>query len=296
MIAAKRFAHVTFETPELERQITYFTEVAGLSLAERGNGRAFLATKHGDLAVTLESGKEARCARLAFQVAPDTEFADIRKGIEAEGLSCQTRNDSVPGVPQLLAFEDPKGTVCELFAAQTPICAPKPVTGIGPIKLGHLAFVVPEPKPLADFYSRVLGFRVSDWIQDWFVFMRCGPDHHTINFVRGKRTQMHHVAFELKDWAQVQSACDFLGSKNISIIWGPGRHGPGHNIYTYHRNPDDQIVEMFTELDKMLDESLGYFEPRAWHRDHPQRPKVWTTHPTDIWGPPPSTDYMRQRE
>ena len=48
--------------------------------------------------------------------------------------------------------------------------------------------------------------------------MRCGPDHHTINFVRGKRTQMHHVAFELKDWSQVQSACDFLGSKNIPII------------------------------------------------------------------------------
>ena len=44
---------------------------------------------------------------------------------------------------------------------------------------------------------------------------------------------------------------------------GPGRHGPGHNVYTYHRNPDDQIVEMFTELDKMLDESLGYFEPKG---------------------------------
>ena len=86
------------------------------------------------------------------------------------------------------------------------------------------------------------------------MFMRCGPDHHTVNFVRGKRTQMHHIAFELKDWAQIQSACDFLGCKNIPIIWGPGRHGPGHNIYTYHRNPDDQIIEMFTELDKMLDE------------------------------------------
>jgi hypothetical protein len=137
---------------------------------------------------------------------------------------------------------------------------------------------------------------VSDWIEDWFVFMRCGPDHHTINFVRGKRTQMHHVAFELKDWPQVQSACDFLGSKKIPIIWGPGRHGPGHNIYTYHRNPDDQIIEMFTELDKMLDENLGYFEPRPWHRDHPQVPKVWGPLPTDIWGPPPTAEYIRQRE
>ena len=83
--------------------------------------------------------------------------------------------------------------------------------------------------------------------------------------------------------------------RTFPIIWGPGRHGPGHNVYTYHRNPDDQIVEMFTELDKMLDESLGYFDPRPWHRDRPQAPKVWTM-PTDIWGPPPTQDYLRQRE
>jgi catechol 2,3-dioxygenase-like lactoylglutathione lyase family enzyme len=296
MIQAKRFAHVTFETPDIERQIAYFTEIAGLSLAERHNGRACLATKHGDLAVVLEQGTLARCARLAFQTALDAEPADVRTGIEAEGLRCESRNDALPGIPQMLSFEDPKGTVCEVFAAQTPISQPKPVAGIGPIKLGHLAFVVSDPKTLADFYTRVLGFRVSDWIQDWFVFMRCSPDHHTINFVRGKRTQMHHMAFELKDWAQVQTACDFLGGRKIPIIWGPGRHGPGHNIYTYHRNPDDQIIEMFTELDKMLDESLGYFEARPWHRDHPQVPKVWGGLPTDIWGSPPSADYMRQRD
>src|SRR5579862_1354708 len=93
MIKAKRFGHVTFETSDLERQIAYFTEVAGLVLAERENGRAYLATKLGDLVVQLESGGQARCARLAFQVAPETDFNDIRGGIEAEGLRCDARND-----------------------------------------------------------------------------------------------------------------------------------------------------------------------------------------------------------
>ena len=89
MINAKRFSHATFETPDIERQIVYFTEIAGLALAERHNGRAYLATKHGDLVVQLESGAHSRCIRLGFQVAPDAEFSDIRKGVEAEGLSCQ---------------------------------------------------------------------------------------------------------------------------------------------------------------------------------------------------------------
>jgi catechol 2,3-dioxygenase-like lactoylglutathione lyase family enzyme len=197
--------------------------------------------------------------------------------------------------PRMVSFEDPKGTVLEVFAEQTPIAKNAAVAGIGPLKLGHLAFCVDEPKRFVDFYAKVLGFRISDWIQDWFAFMRCGPDHHTVNFVRGKRTVMHHIAFELKDWAQILTACDFLGAKNIQLTWGPGRHGPGHNIYTYHRNPDDQIIELFTELDKMLDESLGYFEPRPWHRDRPQKPKVWEG-PRDIWGPPPTPDHLRQRE
>ena len=295
MINVKRFSHATFETPDLDRQIDYFTRIAGLVLAGRENGRAFLATKVGDLVVQLEKGDASRCARLAFQAAPDADIEELRRGIEAENLRCEMRNDPSPGIPKMLAFEDPKGTVCEVFTAQTAISKNQAVSGIGPIKLGHLAFVVDDPKKYADFYCRVLGFRVSDWIDDWFAFLRCGPDHHTVNFVRGKRTQMHHVAFELKDWAHIQAACDFLGLNKIPLIWGPGRHGPGHNIYTYHRNPDDQIVEMFTELDKMLDESLGCFDPRPWHRDRPQKPKVWSL-PTDLWGPPPTQEYLRQRE
>jgi catechol 2,3-dioxygenase-like lactoylglutathione lyase family enzyme len=296
MIDVKRIGHATFETPDIDRQIDYFTQVVGLVLAERQNGRAYLATKVGDLAVQLERGDVSRCARLAFQVAPGTELNDIRKGVEAEGLRCEARNDTSPGIPRVVAFEDPKGTAIEVYAEQTPIADKQAsVPGIGPLKLGHLAFVVDEPKKYAEFYTKVLGFRVSDWIDDWFVFMRCGPDHHTVNFVRGKTTKMHHVAFELRDTAQLIAACDFLGSKNIPIIWGPGRHGPGHNVYIYHRNPDDQIIETFCELDKMLDEKLGYFDPRPWHRDRPQKPKTWQM-PTDVWGPPPTPEYLRQRE
>jgi catechol 2,3-dioxygenase-like lactoylglutathione lyase family enzyme len=295
MIQVKRMSHATLETPDLERQIDYFTQVVGLVVAARENGRAFLATKVGDLAVQLEKSDQPKCARIAFQVDPATGFDDMRKGLEAEGVKPQAKNDAVPGIPQMLTFEDPKGTRVEVFAEQVPIAKNQPVAGVGPLKLGHLAFCVDEPKNFVDWYTRVLGFRVSDWIQDWFAFMRCGPDHHTVNFVRGKRTQMHHIAFELKDWAQIQAACDFLGAKNINLIWGPGRHGPGHNIYTYHRNPDDQIIELFTELDKMLDEELGYFDPRPWHRDRPQVPKVWDR-VRDIWGTPPTPEYIRQRE
>ncbi len=53
MIQAKRFSHATFETPDLERQTDYFTQVVGLAVAARENGKVHLATKVGDLEQSL---------------------------------------------------------------------------------------------------------------------------------------------------------------------------------------------------------------------------------------------------
>ena len=40
MIQVKRMSHATFVTPDIERQIEYFTQVAGLALAEPVKVRA----------------------------------------------------------------------------------------------------------------------------------------------------------------------------------------------------------------------------------------------------------------
>ena len=295
MINVLRAGHATFTTPDLEQQVAYYTDVMGLIVIERDKSRAFLATRTGLEAISLEQGDKSDLVRLAFQVAPDADLNAYAKELSGHGIKSELRNGISPGAARALVFTDVKGTVIELYSDYTFAKDDGKPAVITPLKLGHIAHRVDDVQKAVKFYTEVLGFRVSDWIEDWFVFLRCGPDHHTINFVRGQRIHMHHIAFELKDWAQVQSAMDFLGQKNINIAWGPGRHGPGHNIYTYHRNPDDQIIEMFTELDKMLDESLGYFDPRPWHRDHPQRPKVWEG-VRDIWGMPPSADYLRQRQ
>ena len=134
------------------------------------------------------------------------------------------------------------------------------------------------------FYTEVLGFRVSDWRDDSFAFLRCGVDHHTVNFVRDAAPQLHHIAFEVKDWGE-SIALEKLAPANPACLralgqerdprWGPGRHIIGHNIAAYHRNADNVRVEFFAEMDLMKDEALGYFDPRPWHQDRPQRPKVW---------------------
>jgi len=295
MIKPLRLGHATFETPDLDKAIEHHTQVIGLSLVAREGGRAFLATRTGQLALELQQAPQARCARLSFEVAADSDFAAMRRELQEHGIASDERSDPAPGLPRVLSFTDPKGTLIELFSTWSYVGNGAQVVGIGALKLGHVAFITPDPKTVSEFYGKVLGFRVSDWIADFFVFMRCNADHHTVNFIRGDKANMHHIAFEVKDFAHLQSACDLLGQRKIPIAWGPVRLGPGHNVATFHRDPDDWITEFYAELDQMKDETLGYYDPRPWHQDRPQRPKVWESHQVAyIWGLPPTPDFLRR--
>ncbi len=297
MIRPRRVGHATFETPDLDKAIDYYTGVAGLVLSAKEKDRAFLASKTGLLTIALEQGREENLKRISFEVVPNADFGELAKALAADGVKSEMRNDSVPGIGKVLAFNDPKGTTIELFSEWSYLGSHHQVIGVGLLKLGHIAYTVNDPQAIADFYCRVLGFRLSDWIEDFFVFLRCNPDHHTVNFIRGPKQKMHHIAFELKDFAHLQDACELLALRKMPINWGPVRHGPGHNVAIYHRNADDQNVEFYIELDQMKDEELGYFEPRPWHHDTPQRPKVWDRKiAPNLWGPLPMPDFRRDHE
>jgi catechol 2,3-dioxygenase-like lactoylglutathione lyase family enzyme len=254
MIRVRKIAHAGFETPDLDRQVAYYTDILGLTLVARDKDAAYLASTLDHHCVVLRRGAEPRCTRLAFQLAPDADLAAFERQVAAHGIRTAHKTDPEPSIPALVGFEDPKGTMIEVFRERAFSGQAYQGRGIVPHKLGHVAFHVADAKKVAGFYCDVLGFRESDWMADFFAFLRCVPDHHTINLVGTGKTTLHHIAFELRDWAHIQTACDFLSLNGYRLIWGPGRHGIGHNLFAYHRNPDGQIVELFAELDTMHDE------------------------------------------
>jgi len=294
MIKIQRLGHATIETPELERAVEYHQQLNGLNVVGRDGAGVHLATKVGQLAMTLVEARHAHCSRLSFEVAPDVDFAAYAKQLTVAGIASQIRSDPFPGTPQVLTFNDCDGTTIDLFREWKFHAADPRGGGLGPLKLGHMAFFAPDVQRKVAFYRDLLSFRVSDWIGDHFVFMRCNTDHHTVNFFQGDGPRLHHMAFELRDFSHMQQCCEILASLRIRIGWGPLRQGPGHNIAVYHRNPDDQVVEYYCELDQMKNEDLGYFDPRPWHEDRPQRPKVWEPGAwTSGWGTPPAPGFMR---
>jgi catechol 2,3-dioxygenase-like lactoylglutathione lyase family enzyme len=285
MIQVRRLGHATLTTPDLEAQIAYYTEVVGLTLLERAGGRAILATRQGLEAIALAPGQGNALSELAFQVAPGTDLADVVRALAEHGIAGERRRDISPGIADAVVFADPKGPAVALFAEYEFAGEDRSQLGVMPLKLGHVAYRVSDVARVVAFYTDVLGFRVSDWNGDTFAFLRCGPDHHTVNFVHDEVPQLHHIAFEVKDWAEIQRACEWLARNGIRLVWGPGRHIIGHNIAIYHRNADKVRVEFFCEMDQMKDEALGYFDPRPWHQDRPQVPKVWPKNTLrNYWG------------
>jgi catechol-2,3-dioxygenase len=275
MVQVRRLGHATLATPDLERAVRYYTDILGLSVFDKTSKRAVLGTTTGFEAIELEQADAMSLTRLSFQVSPGTDLKDVARDLEKHGLKVEQRSGITPGVAKAVSFKDPRGTMIDIYAdyAFPPDNGKQSTITI--LKLGHVAYRVHDPQGIVKFYCDVLGFRISDWRSDTFAFLRCGVDHHTVNFVIDETQRLHHIAFEVRDWSEIHKACDFLGKHEIHLVWGPGRHNIGHNIAAYHMNPDRVRVELYTEMDQIKDEELGYFDPRPWHGDRPQRPKVW---------------------
>jgi catechol 2,3-dioxygenase-like lactoylglutathione lyase family enzyme len=290
MIKVKRLRHVSFASPNVEAQLDYYQSIIGLAVIGRDDRRIILGTESDELTLVLEHGAASRLTAIAYEVAPVLDLSDLQKSLASLNIKSEVRSDTAPGIPKTLVFNDPDGLQIELFS-RWDFCKPvEPIRGLAVAKLGHVALYTPDPERAAKFFGDLLGFRVSDRIEENFVFLRCGPEHHAMNFARGAEARIHHLAFELRDASHMHQACDLLGRNKFQILWGPVRHGPGHNVAVYHHNPDRYLIELYYSMDLMLDEELGYFEPRPWHRDRPQRPKTWVGLPRDVWGVGPAKE------
>jgi catechol 2,3-dioxygenase-like lactoylglutathione lyase family enzyme len=283
--------HLALASPDVDRLAAYYTEVLGFELSVRADGAAYLTPELAHHAVTVQPGKESGLDHLAFRI--EGSLGDAEQELAAAGIKAERKTDAEPGIAELLEIEDLDGNRLQLYAEIEERGELGP-SGVRPQKLGHACYFVRDVQATTEFYEQ-LGFRWSDWMGDFFVFLRCNADHHALNLLRSENNKrLHHIGWELRDWANIQTACDWLARNDYPLVWGPGRHGPGHNLFTYHRDPDGNVVELFAELDLMLDESLGYFDPRPWHHDFPQRPKVWTPGPRvpNSWGPMPPEGFL----
>jgi catechol-2,3-dioxygenase len=284
-VSPARLAVYEVHTPDVERLVHYYADSLGLVAVDRSDGAVYLTTSSDHHCVVVRHGEPDARAGLGFEIHDGLE--ETARRLADAGIDADRRSDPEPGIAaDLLISEHATGTPLSLFEGQAASGVAGALSG-RPTKLGHVASYVTDLRASQRFYLEVMGFRFSDMIGDFFTFLRCNADHHAINLMQSqKKSGLFHVAFEMRDMLHLKDQLDHLSTRGHQLVWGPGRHGVGHNIFTYHRDPDGNLVELFTEIDLIFDENDEHFEPRPWHEEWPQRPKVWDPAPgaANKWG------------
>ena len=293
-----RLGYVVLGTNDLEAMVEHYTTNLSLTVTERDGRAAYLAAGSDRHCLAIETG-DSGLLRTGLEVATSLDEAEAH--LQSRGIACERRSDPEPGVPEALVSIAPDGIPLHFHARRDGNALERGADDLSPRKLGHVATFVPDLEAASRYYLDGLGLRWGDSVAlgdtVFFMFMGCGPDHHTLNVMENPDEHgLHHIAFEARDIEHIRDVCDRLARARVGLEWGLGRHGPGHNVYSYHRDPDGNVVEVFTDLDVMSDEEAGCYDPRPWHEDTPQRPKVWPFSPdvANTWGPGPSDpDFLK---
>ena len=105
-------------------------------------------------------------------------------------------------------------------------------------------------------------------------FVRCNRTHHCIAYARGGFSSLHHIAFEVQDLDSVMRGIGRLKDAGYPPVWGPGRHGPGNNVFGYFVGPHGGVIEYTAEVEEVGDDyKVG--GPDDWK---------WPPGRTDHWG------------
>jgi len=127
-------------------------------------------------------------------------------------------------------------------------------------RLGHVVLQVSDLERSMNFYTQILGFKVSDvYSEDMqpggFAFLRCNTDHHSIALVgagpgQSKHIELHHVAFEVGTLEEVFRVRDRLRKHEVPITFD-GRRRAGCQISVEFLDPDNHCIEIYWGLDQI---------------------------------------------
>jgi len=265
---------------DVAAQVRFYTDVWRLAVVAERNGSVYLRGSGAYchiLALHPRGEPALLCVNLA---AADRNAVDrLHARVTAAGAPQVGPAAPIdgPGGGYGFVFMDPDGRSVRVIAEDARHADARPLPD-HPERITHLVFNTPRQEDAAAFWVRALGFEVSD--RSLLTFIRCNDDHHSIAFHPGGSSTLHHIAFEMDGIDSVMRGAGRMRDAGRPVEWGPGRHGPGNNVFAYFIAPDDFVVEYTAEVQK-VDRNHRVREPGAW---------AYPPGHSDLWGatPPPS--------
>jgi 2,3-dihydroxy-p-cumate/2,3-dihydroxybenzoate 3,4-dioxygenase len=268
--------YVGLAVPHLEAERTFFGETWGLVEVGEQDGMVYFAAEGSPhpYVIRLRQDAEKKTDLIGFSADSRAEVDALFQQVKDSGakIISDPAPATAPAGGYAFRFFDPDGRAIEV------ICDSQKrqhrALGRGeaiPIGLSHVVLHSPQIDKLEEFYRSALGFRLSDWIGKFMVFLRCNPAHHRLAILPGPPA-LNHVAFDVSSVDELMRGLARMTEKGVTLQWGPGRHTAGNNTFSYYLTPNGNAVEYTSDLEEVDEES--------W------QPTVYEATPaiTDQWG------------
>ncbi|MGO4165657.1 VOC family protein [Novosphingobium sp. YAF33] len=257
--------------PDPAAAAAFMTEIWGMAAAEpKGDTHYLRGSGPFPYLVAFEKSEDEFVRSTTF-VCTAEELEALKARVAAAGWTASPTTSDDLGGGQGVLVELPEGTILRFLVDATEVA---PIAGRDlPVKLTHVVFNAADAEACGHAVEDVLGFRVSDRTKG-MVFVRCNDSHHSTAFARAGFASLNHVAFEMEDMDAVMRGIGRLRDHALVPAWGPGRHGPGANVYAYFIAPFGPVIEFSTAVEK-VPEDYKVGAPDDW---------TWPAGRIDQWG------------
>ncbi len=283
MTTIQEIMQVGVGMPDCERFANFARAMLGLPTTKSPDGKVtYVRPDRYQHRIAARTAPESVLNYIGFDVGGRDELAEWEMKLGAAGIDWRrgSRQECVERhVADFIELKDPDGHPLALSYGfevdKEPVRYTRDVSVLG---LGHVLLTVKDTQRSHDFYTSVLGFRLSDWIHIddniRLCFLRCNARHHSIAFAPcqpGKPPRLQHVMLEVESLDDVMRTYHFLRIRKAPIGMGPGRHPNCQTVHVYVQTPGGFAVE------------FGWGHRRLDNTTH--KPIVYPIGtPVDVWG------------
>ena len=276
--------HVGLFTTNLEEHARFYSDIWGLQRVAEASDAVYLrGSSPEQFILSLHRGKARGLHHIAYAMHSDDAMRRALSSLKQAGVPIveEAHSSDEPGAGYRLRFVDPDGRCIELSAGVAAHSNGQQPKVVAPSSICHIVVNTPDMERITAFYTSVLGFRISDWSGQQMAFLRSNTKHHNIAFNVGPHASVNHVAYLVSGVDELMRGVSNLRRYGLEPVWGPGRHGPGNNIFCYFKDPFGYVAEYTCDIDYINDESRH--QARVW----PRGPETM-----DRWGiaAPPSAE------
>jgi catechol-2,3-dioxygenase len=275
-IAALR--SIALDIPDLATAETFYTEVWGLEVAARGHGAVYLRGAGTDpyLLALHASDSPAHTPRIRH-VTLRTRSVEALCAVGESSVRAGGRVTSPlaplddPGGGVGLTMCDPDGRIFQLVHGDARQNARD--ARDRPLRLAHVVLNSHALESTQRYLEQAMGFVLVDRTR-LMAFMNCDRDHHSLAIGDSDNDALNHVAFLMPSLDAVMRGGGRMKDHGYAIEWGPGRHGPGDNAFSYFIDPFGVVIEYTAEV-AQIDASYRTRGPSDW---------TWPAGRSDQWG------------